>query len=279
MRPASASNLCILVVVFVVADATEAFTSRHTNLVQKNAYHRCDRKANSFLTSAVSFTSRNSLRLPLSSSNNNQMFDLSKPVFDVYAGRPVRGDALARYNTLNQSEPLRINLAAFGVLFFLALPALLDEVSRDPTTTISAIASSSDATASSSSSFLTLPQTLACYASATASAAVFWQQTRRRSRQLTRFERELQAVALTIRLPNSVLADRAYGQAQTIRALQQKQTARIVALYGTGSQLKEALQQLQVLRRRLVQSNTFVVAIPVAATTGSELNLARIMTS
>jgi hypothetical protein len=206
------------------------------------------------------------------SSNNQQQYDLSKPVFDLYAGRQVRGDALAKYNTLNQSEPLRINLAAFGVLFFLALPALLEEVARDGVTTgISSSTTASlvgDGVASSvMSSSLPLAPMLACYASAVASAVVFWQQKSRRSRQLTRFEKELKAVALSIRLPNNILADRRYGNVQTIRALQQSSTLRLIAVSGNKHELRSALQELQVLANRLVQSSTYVV---VVATDGSK---------
>jgi hypothetical protein len=51
-------------------------------------------------------------------------FDVAKPVFDLFALRSFRGDALLRYNTLNQSEPLRINL--YGLLAFALFSAPLE---------------------------------------------------------------------------------------------------------------------------------------------------------
>ena len=60
--------------------------------------------------------------------NNNNNFDLSKPTFDLFAFRSIRNDALLQYNTLNQSEPLRINLYLFLTLTLFSLPTINESI-------------------------------------------------------------------------------------------------------------------------------------------------------
>jgi hypothetical protein len=168
-------------------------------------------------------------------------FDITKPVFDLYSLRQVRGDALAKYSSLNQSEPLRINLAALFALTFAASPFLAPDLAGVP---------------------FTAPQTAVALAGATFSAAAFYRECQQRSRKLTRLEKELKALSLPVRLPTNLFADAAFGASVSIKQLQQKSGTRIVAVTGTTLELQAALQDLSVLGRRLTQANALVVAIP-----------------
>lgn len=82
----------------------------------------------------------------------------------------MRGDALAKYSSLNQ---LRINLSALLAFTFLVSPWLAQELNDIP---------------------LTLPQTIGAGVGAWARAGVFVRECQRRSRQLTRLEKELTAL-------------------------------------------------------------------------------------
>lgn len=55
-------------------------------------------------------------------------FDLAKSVFDLHFFWNIRGDALAKYNSLIQSEPLCINLSELLALIFFASPLLSIEL-------------------------------------------------------------------------------------------------------------------------------------------------------
>ena len=174
-------------------------------------------------------------------SSDNVSFDISKPVFDLYAFRSVRGDALTKYNSLNQSEPLRINLAALALFTCLASPWLAEEFGDGA---------------------LTLPQTAGAILLALASGAAFVRETQRRSNQLARLEKELEALDLTIRLPTNMLADSPFQSAATVRQLLRQESIRLLAVHGTADELKSSVEQLRVLGRRLVQANAYVVIIP-----------------
>ena len=181
---------------------------------------------------------------------------MTKPVFDIYAFRTVRGDALAKYNVLNQSEPLRINLFALISLVALAFPSLAPEVTPDQ-------------------SSLSLPQTALCGIAAVGAAALFVRECQRRNRQLTRLEKELAASLLTLQLPATSALGEALFQSSTVtmKQAQAQQTLRILAVSGNRSQLQQALPQLQVLGQRLKQSNTIVVPVPTDNSQYTEWNL------
>jgi len=172
--------------------------------------------------------------------NNNGNFDITKSQFDLYSLRTIRGDALIRYNTLNQSEPLRINLYLLTTLSLLSYPSLSDAVIGEPAT---------------------LPSTLLAIAGATFSGYRFIREAKRRIRKLNRMEKELNAECLTVQIPNGAFADRPYGKTKfELKALRGKR--RIVAVCGSASQLKEALVPFRTLRRRFVQASVLVVAVP-----------------
>ena len=201
-------------------------------------------------------SSQHTKQLYLSSSNDStSSFDISKPVFDFYSFRSIRGDALAKYNSLNQSEPLRINLAALAMLTCMASPWLVPELS-------------------SSSSSLTLPQGIAAASLAVLSGGAFVRECQRRSKQLTRLEKELEALDLFIKLPSNLLADAPFRTAATVRELLKALSIRLVVVRGTAQELSSTLlQELQVLGRRLSQANAYVVIVPTDGSTKTDWGL------
>jgi hypothetical protein len=181
-------------------------------------------------------------------------FDVTKPVFDLFALRSIRGDALLPYNSLNQSEPLRINL--YGLLAFtlFSAPFLSEAVGGEPMglvgSTVSALAG-------------------------LASLGLFVRECRRRSKQLTRIEKELNAGNLQVRLPNA-FADMSYGRPESLLTLKRSSSPpRIIAVCGTASKLEETLTLLRVLGKRLKQSSTFVVPVPVDGSKRSDWGISK----
>lgn len=191
--------------------------------------------------------------LLMTSSNDRNQYDLAKPVFDLYAARMVRGDALTKYNSLNQSEPLRINVSLFTTLLLLSLPWLVPEILNS---------------GGGTPFLLSVPETALALAGAVGSAAFCRNECQARGRQLTRLEKECAVMELRIRLPANQFADAPYQRSATqIRTILSKSSGsggscRIIAVSGTAAALREALLGLRVLGRRLHQANTFVVVVP-----------------
>ena len=90
-RPLRLQNTTLLLLSLLLA-SSNAFTSPQTLSSSRNEAAR------------ISSTKPTTTRLYA-----NQ-FDITKPTFDLLSFRQIRSDALLRYNSLNQSEPLRINL-------------------------------------------------------------------------------------------------------------------------------------------------------------------------
>ena len=120
---------------------------------------------------------------------------------------------------------------------------------------------------------MTFPQTLGAVAAGIACTALFFRECQQRSRQLYRLEKELKALSLQIRLPTSLLADQPFENSASIRELQRASGIRVLALTGTASQLEEALEELQVLGRRLTQANAFVVVVSSDGSTRKDWGL------
>jgi hypothetical protein len=178
-------------------------------------------------------------------------FDTSKPVFDPLSLRAVRGDAVVRYDSLNQSEPLRINLYAFFGLTFLSAPWLAGEVGYDD---------AMNATTTVVSILLALT-----------TGGLFLRECKRRSKQLTRIEKELNTEALPIRLPTNPFSDTPFSKPVTLKELKATpKPPRIVALYGNESMLQHALNSLAVFGQRLTQASVFVVAVSASPPTPGE---------
>lgn len=175
---------------------------------------------------------------------SNNRFDLTKPTFDLFALRSVRYDALQQYNTLNQSEPLRINLYLFFALTFFSLPTINES-----------IAVFADGTNS--------PVTIALsILGGIGSGFLFIRENGFRNKQLVRIEKELNAENLTVQLPtNNKLNPRLYAGQPSVRLKDLRQERRVVAICGPSAQLKDVLVDVRVLRRRLVQSRAIVVLV------------------
>jgi hypothetical protein len=187
---------------------------------------------------------------PLCMSNQ---FDLSRPSFDLLALRSVRGDALIRYNALNQSEPLRITLYGILALTCLAAPSLSEAVGYDEMGT---------------------PATVGSILAAVASAGLLVRECTRRANQLTRIEKELNTELLPIRLPTNALADMPFTKAATLKDLKGlSNPPRIIAMSGTKEKLSQALKGLTILGRRLQQATVYVVAIPTDGSKPSDWQL------
>jgi hypothetical protein len=177
-------------------------------------------------------------------------FDISNPVFDLLSFRSVRGDALVRYDALNQSEPLRITLFSILCLTCLAAPSLSEAVGYDE---------------------MGLPATIGSFACAAASAGLLFRECSRRAKQLTRIEKELNTELLPIRIPTNALADRPFSKPVTLKALKDlTNPPRIIAICGTQSKLQEALQGLSIIGRRLKQASVYVVAVPTDGSKASD---------
>jgi hypothetical protein len=179
--------------------------------------------------------------------NNSNQFDMSKPTFDLLSFRPIRSDALLRYNSLNQSEPLRINLYLFASITLLLYPTWCESVTSEIATPIA------------------IAVTSLC---GIGSAALFWRERSRRSNQLYRMEKELNAEQLVVRYTplDSAISSTRY----TVRLGQLKGKKRILAIRGTKEQITSIWDTICALRNRLLQSSTLVVFVPTDGSTRND---------
>jgi len=185
--------------------------------------------------------------------NNNEggLYDMSKPVFDLYTFRGVRNDALIRYNSLHQSEPLRINLYLLATITLFSYTSLSEAVlDTNPS----------------------LGPTIASIAGGLFTTSRFIRECQRRSKKLVKMEKELNAERLKLRLPNNLFADRVYGtKSIPLRGL--KQERRVLAVCGFKDQLRDALIPFRALRYRLKQAATLIVVVPLDGSSSEEWGL------
>lgn len=176
----------------------------------------------------------------------NNQYDITKPTFDLLSFRPIRSDALLRYNSLNQSEPLRINLFLLMTITLLGYPLWCESVTGDLPSTLSSIGAA---------------------AAGVGCGALFNRERSRRSNQLNRMEKELNAESLEVKLPvNKAIS----STRPTVTLKQLKSKRRIVALRGNREQFTNIMDALCTLRRRFVQSQTLVVLVPTDGSTKEE---------
>lgn len=194
------------------------------------------------------------MRRSLSLGMSNNQFDVSKPTFDLLSLRNVRGDALLRYNTLNQSEPLRINLYFLLAVSLLAFPSVSEAVVGEPAT---------------------LPAAAASVLGGLGSLARFFRECGRRSNQLSRIEKELNSQTLAVRLPDNRFSDRLYSKDSVTLGDLRGSGRRVVAIRGTKERLREELIPFRVARRRLLQASTVVVAVPTDGSTVEDWGIGR----
>lgn len=172
----------------------------------------------------------------------NDKFDLSKPAFDLFSVKFIRNDALLQYSSLNQSEPLRINIFFILALCLFAYPGLSDAVLSEKADLSSTV--------------------LSCLGGF-CSSALFLRECRSRLKQLLRIEKELNAENLNVRLSTiNKFDERLYGNQPVIRLKDLQGKKRIIAIYGASESLKKMTVQLRVFRRRLSQAETIIVILP-----------------
>lgn len=170
---------------------------------------------------------------------------MTKPTFDLLSLRTIRNDALIQYSSLNQSEPLRINLYFLLSCVLVSLPTILSTL--DSPTAVPSI-------------YLTV----GCDVSAVLTSYLFYRECVNRSKQLNRIEREMNTEYLTVRLP-SILGgakDMSLKEFRSSSSSNSNGSKRILALAGSRAEIFQVLQEARVLRRRLVQSNCLLVILP-----------------
>ena len=236
------------ILIILVGHVCDGFQLNTQQIVTKNNIISSKRiiSRSSALCQQTQQTTRRSRAHEVRLKMSNQ-FDISKPTFDLLSLRSVRGDAVVRYDSLNQSEPIRIILFAIFGATSLSAPSLAEAVGYEPMST---------------------PAIIVSVISAISSGALFYRECSRRSKQLKRIEKELNSESLPIRLPNNILAEMPFAKAMTLKNLRSTQRPpRIIAICGNRSKLTETLSNLAVYRQRLSQASVFVVAVPTDGST------------
>ena len=248
MRRQLLRALCVLLLLLICIDAFSPPSSGRTHPLStsRSFDHRADQCV---IGRYPSLPPTSGTSTALSMANN---FDLSRPTFDMFTLRTIRGDALLQYNTLNQSEPLRINLYLLLTFTLLALPSMSEAVLGED---------------------LSLPGTAASVLGSIGSFALFFRECGRRGKQLERIEKEMNAEFLPVRLPNNRFAERPYGPAVQLTQLRGKK--RIIALCGNKDQIKTALTEVRVFRNRLFQAAAIVIPVPTDGSSVSDWGISK----
>lgn len=169
-------------------------------------------------------------------------FDLSKPTFDLFSLRTVRNDALLQYSSLNQSEPLRINLFLILAASLFSFPTLSEAVIGEQAQ---------------------LPSIVISTLGGFGSVALFVKECQNRMKQLNRIEKELNSESLQIKLSTSNKFDESiFGKQQSFSLKYLKGKKRILAICGSKDQLKDAVLMCRIFRRRLAQAGVIVAIVP-----------------
>lgn len=186
---------------------------------------------------SLAFERRNVI---ISSTNGN--FDLSKPTFDLFSARFIRNDALLQYSSLNQSEPLRINLYLILALSLFAFPALSESVIGEKAQ---------------------LSSTAASFLGGIGAVTLFIRECQSRLKQLMRIEKELNAETLPIRLSTTNRFDeRLFSNQPSLTLKDLRGKKRVLAISGSTEILKKLMLQIRIYRRRFAQAGAVVVIVP-----------------
>jgi len=225
---------------------TEGFVATHRRPSSSRGTHGGGNSREHSRGGAVLFSNNNNNNY---NNQNKKGFDMTRPTFDLYSLRTIRGDALLRYNNLNQSEPLRINLYLIALFTSFSYPWLSEAVVNAPASTVGVVVSS-------------VVGSVATYR--------FVRECARRATKLAKLEKECTAQTLPLKLPSNYMkvnpfVERLFmtqpvplGQVLTDRG----GGRRILALYGSQPSLRRALVDAQLFRRRLQQANVLIVPIP-----------------
>jgi hypothetical protein len=167
---------------------------------------------------------------------------LSKPTFDLFSARFIRNDALLQYSSLNQSEPLRINLYWVLALSLFAFPTLSEAVIGEKVQLYSIAAS---------------------FLGGTGAVVLFIRECQSRLRQLMRIEKELNAEKLSIRLSTTNKFDERVFSNQPLLSLKDlRGKKRVFAISGPTLLLKKLMPQIRIFRRRFAQAGAIVILVP-----------------
>lgn len=164
---------------------------------------------------------------------------LAEPEFDAVSLRQWRRETLVRYNNANQSEPLRIVLFFLLALALLGAVPLADAVGAPP------------------------PEPLAAYVlGGLAAGAGFQDQRNKRTKRLTKIEREAAVGDLEISMKPAAARDFQSGLASTASLRSLRKSARVLAALCPDDESFFALtDEAKALRRRIKMSQTIVLAV------------------
>ena len=156
-------------------------------------------------------------------------FSFSGQQFDILSLRSFRRDTILQYDATNQSEPLRIALTLFGVLFSLSVPALSSElrIGDELTADVGAVLG------------------------AGISGALFLRNRGARTNRMAKIDKEYALGDLRATFRGV--------QTRYLRELRGKR--RVVAVVGTRSVVDGAIAEARVYRRRITAADAVVVPV------------------
>ena len=166
-------------------------------------------------------------------------FDVSAQQFDLLSLRSYRRETILQYDATNQSEPLRIALTFFGVLFSISIPTLASELqlgTDGATTSVAAVVGTA------------------------ISGALFLRNRAARTARMEQIDREYAMGDLRV----------VYRGVRTLTLRDLRGKMRVVAI--GGSRVDATLEEARVYRRRLACANCVVVPVrdAVAPVGGAE---------
>lgn len=161
-------------------------------------------------------------------------FDSSAQQFDLLSLRTYRRDTILQYDATNQSEPLRIALTLFGILFSLCIPTLFGETQDAATTTVAAVAGTG------------------------ISGTLFFRNAKARADRMAKIDREYAMGALSV----------IYRGVRTTALTELRGKRRVVAVVGSRTFVDGALAEARVYRRRLTGAECVVVPVYMDAEGG-----------
>ena len=156
----------------------------------------------------------------------DQQFDLSNEQFDLLALRTFRRDTILQYDATNQSEPLRIALCFFGVLFSLCIPSLFPGEDQ-------------------------LSTNVAALLGTGISGTLFQRNRSARSSRMGKIDLEYKMGDLRA----------IYRGVRTNKLLELRGKRRVVALVGPKQIIDERVREARVYRRRLSDADAVVVPV------------------
>lgn len=159
---------------------------------------------------------------------------LAKPQFDALSLRQFRRETLLQYANTNQSEPLRILLTALTALVAATAPFLAASLDLE----------------------MDGAGTAAAAATTLGSAGLFLRERGNRLRKLERLEREYAAGDLRLSTTAVSLPFGGAGKQLTLRSLRGR---RVVAVFGSKSEVLRLVEEALPYWRRFGQSGTVVI--------------------